>query len=424
VAFPKLSPFGEAFRRNGYKFPGKDEEFAKQEQVPLGDESYREVFPRAVWPGVLAASAPLALGFNGFAAVHPGAFVGHRYSSSGARADNGAAVAYGNLVQEAHLWAGGTFSEHIAYFSELTVADGGAEIERAELHFNDLGRSPHLFNLFVGRGVPNLTSFAPHSSYIADGLLPAIGVTALYGGVTDSFQVAGQYNLVELNGMYRGRFIYSLAANSGANLDSRTTNNATAHLGFKAGGMRLDGEGDTTGDPQRPWAESALTLDLFGYRSVSRFTNALDPTMPVDRDDRAYVLGAHARATLGSFELNSGLFREWHDHASASAAGVKVLVKYDELSYIFLPWLVFAARAEYVRLAPDGGSGASDLRFLLGAVCLVRANLKVTVTGYVEQGGAAPDAGWAADDGGRVLVPGAVSVTELEAIQVGVAYAF
>ena len=70
IAFPKLTPFGEAFRRNGFAFPGQDEEFVKQDQIPLGQEAYRQMFPNAVWPGVLPASPPLAIGFNG-AASHP-----------------------------------------------------------------------------------------------------------------------------------------------------------------------------------------------------------------------------------------------------------------------------------------------------------------------------------------------------------------
>jgi hypothetical protein len=71
IAFPKLTPFGEAFRRNGFAFPGQDEDFVKQDQVPLGQEAYRKMFPNAVWPGVLTSSPPLALGFNGAAVVHP-----------------------------------------------------------------------------------------------------------------------------------------------------------------------------------------------------------------------------------------------------------------------------------------------------------------------------------------------------------------
>ena len=422
IAFPKLTPFGEAFRRDGYKFPGQEEDFVKQEQVPLGQEAYRQMFPNAVWPGTLPASPPLALGFNGFVTIHPSK------SSGSAQADNGSVITLQNLVQEAHLWAGGAFSEHIAYYGEVTFSGGGTDIEHAELHFNDLGVSSHLVNIFVGRGVPNLTSFAPHSSYIADTILPSISVTALYGATTDSFSTMGQYNLMELNGMYRGHFIYSLGANSGSNLDTRTTENVTGHVGFKVGGMRLDGEGESTGSTgngQKPWEETALTVDAFGYRSASHlnFANGVDPTMPIVQDDLTYVLGGHVRGTVGSFELNSGLFQEWHNHATAAGIGVKALSQYDELSYILFPWLVPAVRMEYVSLLPDGGARINDLLFIVGAACLVRPNLKVTLTGLIEHSNGVPDAGsWSAGSDGFAM-PTAGAVTEFEAIQIGLSFA-
>jgi hypothetical protein len=255
--------------------------------------------------------------------------------------------------------------------------------------------------------------------------MPAISVTALYGASTDSFTTLGQYNLVEVNGMAKGRFIYSLGVNSGANPfeDTRTSESVTAHVGFKVGGMRLDGEGDNKGDAQKPWAETALTVDVFGYRSASHFTNALDPTMPVDLDDRTYVLGGHVRGTKGSFELDSGVFQEWHNHATAAGVGVKALVQYDELSYVVYPWLVPALRMEYVSLLPDGGTRVNDLRFIVGGAFLVRPNLKLTLAGLIEHANAVPDAGsW--DAAGGLAVPTAGAVTELEAIQVGLVFAF
>ena len=419
IAFPKLTPFGEAFRRNGFAFPGQDEEFVKQDQIPLGQEAYRQMFPNAVWPGVLPASPPLAIGFNGAAAIYP--------TKSSRDANNGAIVTLQDLAAEAHLWAGGAFSEHIAYYAEVTFADGGTDIEHAELHFNDLGLSPHLVNLYVGRGVPSLTSFAPHSSYIADSILPALSVAALYGADPGtSFSTLGQYNLVELNGMFRGRFIYSLGANSGANVNTRTSNNVTAHLGFKVGGMRLDGENATgaTGNPLKPWEETALTVDVFGTRSDSQFASVADPTMA--QDDLTYVLGGHLRGTAGSFELDSGLFQEWHNHATDTGAGVKALTQYDELSYVVFPWLVPAVRMEFISLLPDGGTRLNDVLFIAGAACLIRPNLKVTLTGLIEHADTAPtpgpDGGWSLGSDG-LANPAAGAVTEFEAIQVGLAYA-
>jgi hypothetical protein len=341
-------------------------------------------------------------------------------SSGSAQADNGSAITLQNLVEEAHLWAGGAFSEHIAYYGEVTFSGGGTDIEHAELHFNDLGLSPHLVNLYVGRGVPSLTSFGAHSSYIADTILPALAVTALYGADPDnSFSTLGQYNLVELNGMYRGRFIYSVGANSGANIDTRTSENVTAHVGFKLGGMRLDGENATggTGNPLKPWEETALTVDVFGTRSASHFANAVDATM--FQDDLTYVLGGHLRGTVGSLELNSGLFQEWHNDATDTGVGVKALTQYDELSYVVFPWLVPAVRMEYVSLLPDGGTRLNDVLFIAGAACLIRPNLKVTLTGLVEHSNGAPTAaGWSLGSDG-FAAPTAGAVTEFEAIQIG-----
>jgi hypothetical protein len=415
IAFPKLTPFGEAFRRNGFKFPGQEEDFVKQDQVPLGQDAYKQMFPNAVWPGTLAASPPLAVGFNGSASVFP--------TKSSRDANNGTVFTMQDLAAEAHLWAGGAFSEHIAYYGEVTFADGGTEIEHAELHFNDLGLSQHLVNLFVGRGVPSLTSFAGHSSYIADTILPTLAVTALWGASGDtSFTTMGQYNLVELNGMYRGRFIYSLGVNEGANVDTRNSNNLTAHLGFKVGGMRLDGENATqgAGNTLKPWEETALTVDAFGVRSRSHFANAADNTMI--QDDLTYVLGGNLRGTVGSLELNSGVFHEWHNNATDTNLGVKALVQYDELSYVVFPWLVPAVRMEYVSLLPDGGTRFNDLLFTAGAACLIRPNLKVTLTGLIEHTNGAPTGDWSLGWDGT-LAPAAGAVTEFEAIEVGLAYA-
>src|SRR5512136_2316799 len=50
VVYPKLTPFGEAFRRNGYRFPGVDGDFVKQEAVALGQEANKKTFPNSVWP--------------------------------------------------------------------------------------------------------------------------------------------------------------------------------------------------------------------------------------------------------------------------------------------------------------------------------------------------------------------------------------
>jgi len=420
--YPKLTTFGEAFRRNGFKFPGKDEDFIKQDQVPLGQEAYRKVFPKAVWPGLLPASVPLAFGVNGYVMFHPDT------SSQAAKNDNGSWWHLQNLVNEAHIWAGGSFSEHIAYFAEVTFGvDGSVDLEHAELHFNDLiPKAKHVLNIYVGRGFPNLTSFAPHSSYAADTIMPGLGVTALYGSATDAFNTMGQYNLIEINGMVKGRFIYGIGINSGSNVDVRTTQNAYAHVGFKVGGMRLDGEGDTGGNPEKPWAENALTVDGFGYFSASHYTpaatNVLPGATPANQDDQTWVVGTNVRGTVGSFEINSGFYYEWHSFATAMGLGVKAMSQYDELSYVIFPWLVPAVRLEYASVAPTFGARINLVKFIPTINFLVRPNLKLGLVGQLEWADGAPDGGWGATGGS--IAPSMGSATEFESLQATIAYAF
>ena len=85
TVFPKLNPFGEAFRRNNYRFPGVDSDFIKQEPIALGQDAYKKQFPNAVWPGNLPLN-PLSFGFLGAATMHPDT------GSSGGQADNGTAM--------------------------------------------------------------------------------------------------------------------------------------------------------------------------------------------------------------------------------------------------------------------------------------------------------------------------------------------
>src|SRR6185369_8281501 len=62
VAFPKLNPFGEAFRLNGYRMPTEAEspDLVKEEPVSLGSEAYERIWPDAVYPSTLPAHVPFA----------------------------------------------------------------------------------------------------------------------------------------------------------------------------------------------------------------------------------------------------------------------------------------------------------------------------------------------------------------------------
>lgn len=64
--FPTRNAFGEAFRNNGYRWPGgDDEEFTKQEPLKIGNEGWKEVFPEAPWPSEIPNFGPLSVWVRG-----------------------------------------------------------------------------------------------------------------------------------------------------------------------------------------------------------------------------------------------------------------------------------------------------------------------------------------------------------------------
>src|SRR5271166_2283672 len=62
TVFPVLNPFGEAFRRNGYRFPSQnnseDSDATKSNQISLGQEEYKKTFPDSVWPDKILEAVP------------------------------------------------------------------------------------------------------------------------------------------------------------------------------------------------------------------------------------------------------------------------------------------------------------------------------------------------------------------------------
>ena len=64
--FPELNDFGEAFKKNGFKFPKDDETFVKEPPVLLGAEAQKENFPKVIYPGEIPGTIPISFRYSGF----------------------------------------------------------------------------------------------------------------------------------------------------------------------------------------------------------------------------------------------------------------------------------------------------------------------------------------------------------------------
>ena len=459
TVYPVLNPFGEAFRRDGYRFPSQDgsmdSDSIKDEQLALGQQEYRKMFPDAVWPDSIQQAIPLSMMVNGG--------VSYNFPSSDAHDTNGNALSLNGITTEAHIFGAGAFSDSLTYFSQLTINSGGVDIETGYLLMNDVIGPRHLVNVWVGRLMnPSLTSFGLHSSYLGDTYMPSTSIAQLYNPSGTFALGSGHTDGVEVNGVVAHRLTYALGyVGSGAvtGLKLPTSEDAYAHLGVKIGGMSFDGEGTSgtqVADSKRPWAETSLTLDAFAYHGLSRLDSGtgVDPTQIVAQDDAVNALGGTARLYLGSFVLASGVVLEHHNKpyqgtaatplagANPAAPGTPdmtagtALSQYNELDYVIYPWLVPGVRAEFTRIttraAVDGGDSANLIRLTPGVAFLLRPNVKLVTTGTFEratgmppaQTGTPPSQSWSGAGGFIVAPPGAVSKLEAEQINVNLAWAF
>jgi hypothetical protein len=412
TVFPKLTPFGETFRRNGFRFPGVDSDaVAAGRTQALGPEAARHQFPDAVWPATLPTSAPLAFGLVGQARLHPDR------NSAGARADHRAVLTLQDLAEEAQLWAAGSFTDATTFFAELSVSEDEAEIEHGFVWWSDLVGPRYALGLIAGKTMPQLTSFGPHSTYLADTALPPLSVAGLYGATSDTWSLTAPTGLVEASGVLGGRFDYSLGLSSGVNVDVRPSESTYAHVGYKLGGMALAGGAQAAST--RPWEETAATADLFAFREVSRFDNALGDV----QKETAWAFGGGLRLQWRSLELDAGAWGEVHEDAQTAGGDVTAFSHYSELSYVVWPWLVPALRVEYTHINPEGAAPTvSDLRVTPGVAALVFANLKLTLSALIERADGAPPAGWE-PAGGQAAPPPGDTDSELEVVRLDIQWA-
>jgi hypothetical protein len=274
TGFPKLNPFGEAFRLNGYRMPKETEDQIKIKPVSLGAAAYKKMWPKAIYPSDLPGQVPLALNIK-MASV---------YASSNDQ--NGRQITHNDFQfpQEANLFAAGTLGDHISFLSEVTWAENpdgssGTELERMHLQAGSFIGPEHLINIKIGKFAPDFADgfhemwlstnngIATLFTFNPIGLHGGTGLADAGGGISLPANVKG----IELYGVGAHRFFYTVGVVNGlgpstsGNVDGNASKDIYARVDYKFGGMGLDG--DTTGMtlPPENWRERSLRVGLLGY---------------------------------------------------------------------------------------------------------------------------------------------------------------
>lgn len=376
VGFPKLNPFGEAFRLNGYRMPGEMQPEEKPQS--LGAEAYKKMWPKAIYPSDIPAYAPLALNIK-MASV---------YASS--LHENGRSLTKNDFQfpQEVNLFAGGTLGEHMSFFGELTheeTAEGesGTEIEHAQLHINSPFGPKHVVNFKIGKFAPDLAAGFQEMWLSTDNgieTLFAFNPVGLHGGTGLSEEMAGisvpgMVKGIELYGVAQHRFFYTvgitngLGPSPGGDTDANAHKDVFARVDYKFGGMGLDG--DTTGLtlPPENWRERSLRVGVLGYSGNGKgFDFPFEDEM-VTIQDRTFSRGGiyaswyfddlnvFGVALTGRDRLDT--FAE--DGTLENTASYRYHTWFVQGDYVILPPLQASLR--YENLSP-ADSEAESLRFL------------------------------------------------------------
>ncbi len=117
--FPARNAFGEAFRNNGYRWPGgEDEDKTKQEQLKLGSDGWKKTFPQSPWPVDIPGYVPLAVWVRGPLVTYTEGTT----TSAGAQATK-SNLNYGTgALGSTTLFFGGTMGDNLSAFAQYNLA--------------------------------------------------------------------------------------------------------------------------------------------------------------------------------------------------------------------------------------------------------------------------------------------------------------
>lgn len=322
IGYPARNAFGEAFRNNGYRWPGgEDEDKAEIEQTPLGSESWKKVWPNAIFPADIPGIAPLALFVTGELFEYRAIDDKYKWGLPG-EVEILFAATVGDNISILGDWAAG--EEGVGFQLLWSLAEG------VNLAFGGVGFT-ELFSIISA--TPN----GEGDSYAVALPSPGNGVELRVAG-GDS----GGYSFIVGTGQGEGEW-------SDNPFDSRFIR-ATYKIG---GSGLLSGSGGTMGNDMIG-LDNAVTLGVNYFNSESG----------VDGEKNA--VGGDIMATYGSMRAIGQIGRLIDTEVTQYSA---------ELDYFVYPWLVGVLRYE------DWGVTGEDREytsaFIPGIGAFLRANAKL-----------------------------------------------
>src|ERR1035438_2109747 len=226
IDFPKLNDFGKAFKDAGFKFPKDDESMIKIPPVMLGAPANAELWPKAIWPGVIPGIPPIGLRYNNYFQ-----YTGTSSSKFNQLLPPGTVPPFIPTTDFQtgffSIFTAGNFGSDIAFWVDDDISVSGANanggLGEAYLKFVNIGRLMKLpsyaLSLRVGQvelDIPFTQSksiwISPYDIYTQANVGAVNAAFPLQQFVNNSFTFAGSGKGIELSGGHStGGYHYSIA---------------------------------------------------------------------------------------------------------------------------------------------------------------------------------------------------------------------
>lgn len=407
--YPELNDFGEAFKKNGFKFPKDDDSFVKEPPVLLGAPAYKKIFPKAIYPGDIPGSIPIAFRYTG----------NFNYNSQ-----QPAPLAAAGFTPRTDLFApntftiiaAGAFGQNISFWidDDVSAASSGANggLGDGYLKFSDLGHYIGLpknsLNVRFGQFELDLPFSQARSIYPSE--YDIFSQMAVAAPVTTPGQFATANNPFLLGTPQRGiefggyanndNFTWSVAfvdgTNSAYGLDSSLAARNTKDVYVRVS-QRFNLERDAqsrkdvqAAGPSGPRDHTSIRFGAFYYHGTneSNFGSSQYSFLGTIQDP-FYRAGGDVRFKYRKMELfGVGIVGHDNNHivdtvtqAIANAPAVTYAGGFAGSNFWIYPWMIAYMRYDFVNSPADFASGVSQFttrnRYSPGFQLLVRANIKL-----------------------------------------------
>jgi hypothetical protein len=397
--YPELNDFGEAFKKNGFKFPKDDETFVKEPPVLLGSKAQKEAFPGAVFPGEIPGYLPIAFRYEGN-------FTLNRKQPAGFTAQNGFTARTDLFAPNTFtLISAGSFGQNLSFWVDDDISVDAANANGAMgdgwLKYSDLGHGIGLpknaLNVRFGQFELDLPFTQAKSIYLSPYDIYSETNVAVPPGTTNNPVIFGSPQRgIEFGGTpNNGNFNWSVAVVNGNNTSDAVRSSKDVYIRLS---QRFNLERDResrnaiqAAGPTGPRDHTSVRLGFYYYYGKNQ-QNQGGPTaiagIPTI-EEPFYRVGGDLRFKYRHLEL-FGLGMFGHDDNHVINAGTLVVAPAVKFSggfaganYWFYPWLIGTFHYDAVNSHADfvNGTPASEHqtrnRFSPGFQVLARANIKI-----------------------------------------------